>query len=100
MKGSIEPNEGLKQSLRDLVRKTLGRIVIVSHIYFVNKLPTTRSGKVMRRVIRGIITNRPLGDYWSIEDETTIEELKKASHRQSWFRIILSFARISHWSRY
>lgn len=78
LKGAIKPDEALKQSLRDLVRKTLGPIVILSDIYFVNRLPKTRSGKIMRRVIRAIIGNKPLGDYSTIEDETSIEELKAA----------------------
>jgi acetyl-CoA synthetase len=79
LKGGKEPSDALKQTLKDLVRKTLGPIVIVSDIYFVSKLPKTRSGKIMRRVIRAIVTNKPVGDYSTIEDETSIEELKQAA---------------------
>jgi len=78
LKGGYKPNERLKQTLRDLVQKTLGPIVIVSDVIFVSKLPKTRSGKIMRRLIKAIITQRPLGDYSTIEDETAIEEVKKA----------------------
>ena len=78
LKGGYEPSEGLKDSLRELVKKTLGPIVIVSDIFFVSKLPKTRSGKIMRRLIKAIITDKPLGDYSTIEDETSIEEVKKA----------------------
>lgn len=78
-KGNLKPDESLKQDLRELVKKTLGPIVIVSDIYFVNKLPKTRSGKIMRRVIKAIITNKPLGDYSTIEDESSIGELQKAA---------------------
>ncbi|RLI40326.1 hypothetical protein DRO59_09525 [Candidatus Bathyarchaeota archaeon] len=78
MKGGYEPSESLKDSLRELVKKTLGPIVIVSDIFFVSKLPKTRSGKIMRRLIKAIITDKPLGDYSTIEDETSIEEVKKA----------------------
>ncbi len=77
LKGGYEPNEALGQTLRDLVRKTLGPIVIVSDIFFVGKLPKTRSGKIMRRLIKAIIMDKPLGDYSTIEDETAIEEVKK-----------------------
>jgi acetyl-CoA synthetase len=77
LKSDVAPNDALKQTLRDLVRKTLGPIVIINHIYFVTKLPKTRSGKIMRRVIKSIIANKPLGDYSTIEDATSIEELKK-----------------------
>jgi acetyl-CoA synthetase len=79
LKNGAKPQEELKQNLRDLVKKTLGPIVIVSDIYFVSKLPKTRSGKIMRRVIKSIIGNKPLGDYSTIEDETAIGELQKAA---------------------
>ena len=78
LKNGLAPNDALRQTLRELVRKTLGSIVIVSDIFFTNKLPKTRSGKIMRRLIKAIISNKPLGDYSTIEDETAIEELKTA----------------------
>jgi acetyl-CoA synthetase len=78
LKGGYEPSDALKQKLRDLVKKTLGPIAIISDIVFVRKLPKTRSGKIMRRLIQAIITNKSLGDYSTIEDETAIEELAKA----------------------
>jgi acetyl-CoA synthetase len=79
LKGGYKPGDALKQTLRELVKKTLGPIVIVSDIFFVGKLPKTRSGKIMRRLIKAIITDKPLGDYSTIEDETAIEEVKKAA---------------------
>jgi acetyl-CoA synthetase len=79
LKGSSKETDNLKQTLRDLVRKTLGPIVVISDIHFVNKLPKTRSGKIMRRLIKAVISNKPLGDYSTIEDESSIEELKKAA---------------------
>jgi acetyl-CoA synthetase len=81
LKNCAEQNEALKQTLRDLVKKTLGPIVIVNDIFFVSRLPKTRSGKIMRRLIKSIITDKPLGDYSTIEDETAIEELKNAASR-------------------
>jgi acetyl-CoA synthetase len=78
LKGEYAPSEELKQTLRDLVKKTLGPLVVISDIFFVSKLPKTRSGKIMRRLIKAIITDKPLGDYSTIEDETAIEEVKKA----------------------
>ena len=66
--------------MRESVRKTMGPIVIISDIYFVSILPKTRSGKIMRRVVRAIITDKPLGDFSTIEDESSIEELKRAVH--------------------
>jgi acetyl-CoA synthetase len=82
LKSGFAPDEALKQTLRELVRKTLGPIVVVSDIFFTSKLPKTRSGKIMRRLIKAIMSNKPLGDYSTIEDETAIEELKAAAQRR------------------
>ncbi|MGQ9530722.1 MAG: acetate--CoA ligase [Candidatus Bathycorpusculaceae bacterium] len=71
------PNNLLKDALRKLVKETLGPIVIVGDVFFVSKLPKTRSGKIMRRLIGALITGKSLGDYSTIEDETAIEEIKK-----------------------
>ena len=80
LKSGNEPDDSMKQALKESVRKTMGPIVVISDIHFVNKLPKTRSGKIMRRVIRAILTDKPLGDYSTIEDESSIEELRKAVH--------------------
>jgi acetyl-CoA synthetase len=82
LKSGFAPDETLKQTLIELVRKTLGSIVVVSDIFFTSKLPKTRSGKIMRRLIKAIMSNKPLGDYSTIEDETAIEELKAAAQRR------------------
>lgn len=78
LKAGPTPSETLKGELRQLVRRTLGPIVIVSDIYFVSKLPKTRSGKIMRRVIKSLVARKPLGDYSTIDDDTSIDELRKA----------------------
>ena len=78
LRNEFSPSEKLKEELQGLVKKTLGPIVIVGDVYFVSKLPKTRSGKIMRRLIKAIVTNQQLGDYSTIEDETAIEEIKRA----------------------
>jgi acetyl-CoA synthetase len=78
LKSGHEPNDALRQTLKDLVKKTLGPIVIVSNIFFVSKLPKTRSGKIMRRLVKAVLTDKPLEDYSTIEDQTAIEEIKQA----------------------
>jgi len=78
LKNKYEPSDTLRQALKDLVKKTLGPIVIVSGFIFVSKLPKTRSGKIMRRLIKAILTDKSLGDYSTIEDQTAIEEIKQA----------------------
>ena len=41
-------------------------------------LPKTRSGKIMRRVIRAVYLNEPLGDVSTLEDESEVEEIRRA----------------------
>ena len=72
-------SDELKKELREVVKKTLGPIVIVDDIFFVDKLPKTRSGKIMRRLIKSAVTNQPLGDVSTIEDKTAIEEIIRAT---------------------
>ncbi len=45
---------------------------------FVNMLPKTRSGKIMRRVLRRLWTGEPLGDLSTLEEEASIEEVREA----------------------
>ena len=68
----------LSKELKKIVRENLGSIVIVDDVLYVKKLPKTRSGKIMRRLIKAVITNQLLIDYSTIEDETSIEEIKRA----------------------
>jgi acyl-CoA synthetase (AMP-forming)/AMP-acid ligase II len=57
----------------------MGKIVVIDQIDFVDMLPKTRSGKIMRRLIKAVITGQPLGDYSTIEDEGSIEEIRRAA---------------------
>ncbi len=82
LKSGFAPDETLRQTLKELVKKTLGSIVVVSDIFFTTKLPKTRSGKIMRRLIKAIMSGKSLGDYSTIEDESAIEELKAAAERR------------------
>jgi len=79
LKSGFAPSDQLKTSLRELVQKSLGKIVVVDDIDFVDMLPKTRSGKIMRRLIKAVITGQPLGDYSTIEDEGSIDEIRKAA---------------------
>jgi acetyl-CoA synthetase len=78
LRHGYEPSSALEEALKRLVKETLGPIVIVSGVFFVSRLPKTRSGKIMRRLIGALITGKPLGDYSTIEDEAVVEEIKKA----------------------
>jgi len=77
LKQGYQPSEELRKSLIEYVKNNLGPIVIFGGLYFVSKLPKTRSGKIMRRVVRSVISGQPLGDVSTLEDETSVDELKK-----------------------
>ena len=79
LKPGYPPIDELKDTLRGVVRKTLGPIVVISDILFVGKVPKTRSGKIMRRLIKAVVTGQPLGDYSTIEDATAIDEIRKTA---------------------
>jgi acetyl-CoA synthetase len=73
-----QPGEELKKELSQHIRKEIGPIVVIKDIVFVNMLPKTRSGKIMRRVIKSLLTDRDLGDISTIEEEASIDEVREA----------------------
>jgi len=78
MAGS-EPSELLKGELVALVRKEIGPIATIDKIQFSPGLPKTRSGKIMRRILRKIAENdfSNLGDTSTLADPSVVEELIK-----------------------
>jgi acetyl-CoA synthetase len=72
------PSIGLAEELRKTVRKALGAFAVIEKVYFVKKIPTNRSGKVMRRLGRALVGGMPLGDISTLDDPTAIDELQKA----------------------
>jgi acetyl-CoA synthetase len=73
-----EPSPDLVNELRLHVRKTIGPLATPSAIYFVKTLPKTRSGKIMRRVIKAIVDGKTLGDTTTLEDQEAVEEVRKS----------------------
>lgn len=78
LRPGYEPSPQLRMELTKHIRETIGPIATPQTIYFVEKLPKTRSGKIMRRILSAIVENKSIGDITTIEDETSIEEAKKA----------------------
>ena len=70
--------EELKKKIIESIRHNFGGIAVVKDVIFVNKLPHTRTGKVMRRVLRALATGKDVGDVSTLEDESSVEEAKKA----------------------
>jgi acetyl-CoA synthetase len=53
-------------------------VAVVGEINFVGMLPKTRSGKIMRRVLKAVVLDRDPGDITTIEDEGSVEEARLA----------------------
>jgi len=77
-KDGVTDYKKVREKILEKVRNEIGKIVDVKEVILVNKLPHTRTGKIMRRVLRALITNENLGDLSTLEDENTVEEIKKA----------------------
>ena len=78
LKQHEQPSDKLRQALIDTIRHELGPIAVVGELNFVPMLPKTRSGKIMRRVLRAVILDRDPGDITTIEDEGSVEEARLA----------------------
>jgi acetyl-CoA synthetase len=70
LKGGAEATEN---ELRDHVAKTLGPICKPRQIQFVTELPKTRSGKIMRRLLKDIAEKRALGDVTTLQDSSVMD---------------------------
>ena len=75
LKSGYTPSEELKKELLLHVRKTIGPFVVIRGIEFVQMLPKTRSGKIMRRIMKAIWTKKDLGDLSTIEEEASVDEI-------------------------
>ncbi len=83
LKEGIQKNDNLKKEIINSIRTGVGPIATPEQLYFVPKLPKTRSGKIMRRLLKAIAMNEKIGDVSTLEDgaavseiQDTIEELK------------------------
>ncbi len=77
LKTSEKPSEELRQELIKTVRKEIGPIATPDLIQWAPRLPKTRSGKIMRRILRKIAENLPdqLGDITTLSDSSVVQEL-------------------------
>ena len=60
------------------VRHELGPVAVIRHVSFVAMLPKTRSGKIMRRVLKAVALDLDPGDISTIEDEGSVDEARRA----------------------
>ena len=78
LKKGIAPSQELEKELINHMRKVVGPLATPENIYFVSKLPKTRSGKIMRRVLKALVAGQSIGDVSTLEDQASIQEAKQA----------------------
>jgi acetyl-CoA synthetase len=76
LRSGFTPSEELRADLVKHIRTTIGPIATPDAIIIANKLPKTRSGKIMRRLLKAVLVGAPLGDTSTLEDEASVEDIK------------------------
>jgi acetyl-CoA synthetase len=71
-------SDELRGALLQTVRHELGAVAVVGELHFVGMLPKTRSGKIMRRVLKAVVLDVDPGDITTIEEEGSVEEARHA----------------------
>jgi acetyl-CoA synthetase len=61
----------------NLIRKQIGPIALPKEVYLVEDLPKTRSGKIMRRILKRLFTGEELGDLSTLANPESVEHVKK-----------------------
>jgi len=77
--GAEDGRSELEQSVKEIVAEKIGTIARPSAVHFVDALPKTRSGKMLRRGIQAIAEGRDPGDLSTLEDPTALESVRAAS---------------------
>jgi len=76
LRSGNEPSDALVQELRDHVASTIGPIAKPKSVLFTEDLPKTRSGKIMRRLLRNVSEDQALGDTTTLADPGVVEGIK------------------------
>ena len=78
LKEDFEPSDDLRKELLATVRADLGPVAVIGDLNFVTTLPKTRSGKIMRRVLKAVTLGTDPGDITTIEEEGSVEDARQA----------------------
>ncbi len=77
VRGGVEENDALVEELREHVAKLIGPIAKPKTILFTGDLPKTRSGKIMRRLLRNVAEDEALGDTTTLADPAVVDGIKQ-----------------------
>jgi acetyl-CoA synthetase len=73
---SLHPSEKLKEEIINQIKKEIGPIALPKEVFLVEDLPKTRSGKIMRRILRKLLTREDLGDLSTLANPEAVEKIK------------------------
>ena len=76
LEGSHEESDGLIAELREHVATRIGKLARPKRIVWADDLPKTRSGKIMRRLLRDIAEGREMGDVTTLRDPSVMSQLE------------------------
>jgi acetyl-CoA synthetase len=76
LRSGFQPSDELRAELVKHIRNTIGPIATPDAIVIVNRLPKTRSGKIMRRLLKAVLSGVALGDVSTLEDEASVDDIK------------------------
>ncbi len=76
LRTGFRASDELRADLVKHIRNTIGPIATPDAIVIVNRLPKTRSGKIMRRLLKAVLSGVPLGDVSTLEDEASVDDIK------------------------
>ncbi len=72
-----KPAEEIKKEIIDEIKKEIGPIALPKEVYLVEDLPKTRSGKIMRRILRKVFMGEELGDLSTLANPESVEKIRK-----------------------
>jgi acetyl-CoA synthetase len=76
VRAGVETDDALVEELREHVAKLIGPIAKPKSVLFTEELPKTRSGKIMRRLLRDVAEDKSLGDTTTLADPTVVDGIK------------------------
>jgi len=77
LRAGVEPSEEITKSLMTTVNQVIGPTGRPDQIVFAHEVPKTRSGKIMRRVLKALVRHEPVGDLTTLQNPESVDDLKK-----------------------
>ena len=77
LRAGHEPSDALAAELREWIGQKIGKIARPKAVIIVDDLPKTRSGKIMRRLLKDVAEGHELGDTTTLRDPAVVEDLKR-----------------------